>query len=117
MEDYVTALRRQQDFAHGSTRWHFFLVTGEYDDLIKARITQPGRPVGQFLEFENGAVWVKTWSEVIHGCESRLQFIQEKLRIEVSEAEIDERISSLKASLMRDENVGEREQTGYWPSR
>lgn len=113
LEDYVNALRGQPDFSHVSTRWNFFLVTGEYDDTIKTRITQPDRPVGHFLELDNAAVWVKTWSEVVRECESRLHFIQEKLRIEVSQDEIEQRISALKSALVKDESASEQAQTGY----
>ena len=74
-------------------------MTGEYDETIADRITQKGRPVGLFLEKDNSKVWVKTWSELIRDCESRLRFIQEKLRIEVSREEIEGRIAALKSSL------------------
>ena len=101
LEDYVNALHVQPDFSHTDTYWHFYLVTGDYDHSIVGRITQKDRPVGLFLEKENYRVWVKTWSEIIRECESRLQFIQEKLRIEVSGNEIEERIAILKTSMQR----------------
>jgi hypothetical protein len=65
LEDYVTALRTQPDFKHTSTTWSFYLVTGEYDDAIRDRITQKDRPAGLFLEKDNYRVWVKAWSEII----------------------------------------------------
>jgi len=99
LEDYVNALKGQPDFSHTATDWNFYLVTGEYDETIGDRITQKDRPVGLFLEKDNSKVWVKTWSELIRDCESRLRFIQEKLRIEVSREEIEGRIAALKSSL------------------
>ena len=99
LEDYVNALKGQPDFSHTATDWNFYIVTGEYDETIADRITQKGRPVGLFLEKDNSKVWVKTWSELIRDCESRLRFIQEKLRIEVSREEIEGRIAALKSSL------------------
>jgi hypothetical protein len=99
LEDYVKALKSQPDFARTDTYWNFYLVTGEYDPAISDRITQKDRPVGLFLENENSRVWVKTWSELIRECEGRLQFIQDKLRVEVSGEEIEQRIAVLRTSL------------------
>jgi hypothetical protein len=99
LEDCVKALKSQPDFARTDTYWNFYLVTGEYDPAISDRITQKDRPVGLFLENENSRVWVKTWSELIRECEGRLQFIQDKLRVEVSGEEIEQRIAVLRTSL------------------
>jgi uncharacterized small protein (DUF1192 family) len=46
-------------------------------------------------------VWVKSWSELIRECEARLDFVQEKLQIEVSAEEIEDRIALLKASILK----------------
>jgi hypothetical protein len=101
LEDYVSALKGQRDFAHTEIAWNFFLVTGVCDESISDRIKQKARPPGLFLETENSRVWVKTWAELILECEARLHFVQEKLRVEVSDAEIDTRISALRAAVAR----------------
>jgi hypothetical protein len=49
----------------------------------------------------NYKVWVKSWAEIIRDCESRLKFVQDTLRIEVSAEEIRSRIADLKSSVMR----------------
>ena len=103
LEDYVNAIRQQPDFRDTSTFWHFFLVTGEYDDYVRARITQTGRPHGILLQNEGSVVWIKTWSQVIRECEARLHFITQKLQIEVSDEQIEERIAQLKASILKEE--------------
>ena len=101
LEDYVNAILSQPDFINTSTFWNFYLITGEYDDVVKERVTQKERPVGLYLDKPNHKVWVKTWAELIWDCESRLDFVQEKLQIEVSVEEIAERIAQLKASILR----------------
>jgi hypothetical protein len=101
LEDYVTAMVSQPDFVNTSTFWNFYLITSEYDDIVRERITQKDRPVGLFLEKPNHRVWVKTWAELIRDCESRLDFIQEKLQIEVSDEEISERIAQLRVSILK----------------
>lgn len=96
VEDYVRALRGQPDFKHTETFWHFYLVTGDYHDDIADRITQANLPVGLAVEKENFKIWVKTWSEIIRECEGRLKFIQDQLKIDISDDEIERRISAMK---------------------
>jgi len=101
LEDYVRALIQQPDFSTTSTVWNFYLVTTEYDDYVKDRVTQTGRPIGLFLDKENHKVWVKTWAEIIRDCDGRLNFIQERLRVEVSAEEIEQKIALLKTSIVK----------------
>jgi hypothetical protein len=101
LEDYVNAIITQPDFVSTSTSWNFYLVTVKYDDVVKERITQTGRPIGLFLDKPNHKVWIKSWAELIRECEARLDFVQEKLQIQVSAEEIETRIVSLKASILR----------------
>lgn len=104
LEDYVTAMLSQPEFTTTSNSWNFFLITTEYDDAVKPRVTQKGRPVGLFLEGENHKVWIKTWGEIIRDAEARLHFIQDALRIEVKDEEIEQRISALKARYVKGED-------------
>lgn len=46
LEDYMNAIRDQPDFINTSTHWTFFLITGNYDDTVKERITQENRVNG-----------------------------------------------------------------------
>lgn len=101
VEDYVNAILAQPDFINTSTQWNFYLVTSEYDDVVRQRITQENRPRGLFIDMPNHKVWIKSWSELIRDCEARLKFVQDKLRIEVSAEEIEERIARLKASVLK----------------
>lgn len=103
LEDYVNAIRNQPDFLSTSTFWNFFLVTGEYADDVGERITQQGRPAGILIQKDTHVVWVKTWSQLIRECEARLHFIAEKLQIEVTDDQIEERIAQLKASILKEE--------------
>lgn len=101
LEDYVNALLAQPDFVNTSTFWNFYLVSGEYDSVVAERITQKDRPVGLFLDKPNHKVWVKSWAELIRESEGRLDFVQEKLQIQVTDAEIEDRISKLKSSILK----------------
>jgi hypothetical protein len=104
LEDYVNAILSQPEFVTTSNNWNFFLITSQYDETVKQRVTQKGRPLGLYLDGENHKVWVKTWGEVIRDGEARLHFIQDKLRIEVKDEEIEQRISELKSSYVKSES-------------
>lgn len=107
LEDYVNAIKAQPEYNDTSNTWTFFLVTGEYDETVKGRITQSGRPVGLFIEQGGVTVWVKTWAQVVRDCEARLHFIAEKLQVEVSGEEIERRIAQLKSSILKTASKGE----------
>lgn len=103
LENYVNAIRKQPDFGSTSTYWNFFLVTGEYEDDVGERISQQGRPQGVLIQKDTHVVWVKTWSQLIRECEARLHFIAEKLQVEVTDEQIEERIAQLKTSILRED--------------
>lgn len=108
LEDYVNAIMAQDDFQNTDTRWNFYLVTGKYDDTVRNRITQSDRPTGVLLEKDNMRAWVKTWGELIRECEGRLRFIQDRLKVEVSEEEIERRIESLRGSIVQSSQKAEQ---------
>ncbi|PPQ34614.1 Histidine kinase-, DNA gyrase B-, and HSP90-like ATPase [Rhodoblastus acidophilus] len=98
IEEYKNALIAQSDFNNTVTQWNFVLVTGDYDGVVKHRVTQKDWPVGLYQKGENVSIWVKTWAELIRECEARFDFVQEKLKVDVADKEIDERIAALKAA-------------------
>ncbi|NVD27018.1 ATP-binding protein [Parasphingorhabdus flavimaris] len=95
VEDYMNAIKDEDDFARTDTTWHFYLISGSHANEIDSRVNQKDRPQGLFLEGENYKVWVKTWSEIIRANEARLKFVQDQLKIEVSDSEIEARIQEL----------------------
>lgn len=68
---------------------------------MKERITQKERPIGLLIDKSDHKVWVKSWAELIREAESRMDFVQEKLQIQVSTDEIEERIAKLKSSILK----------------
>jgi hypothetical protein len=111
LEDYVTTILRQPDFVNTSTTWNFYLITSEYDDVVKERITQADWPPGLMMDKPHYKVWVKSWAEIIRDCENRLKFVQDTLRIEVSTEEIQTRIAKLKSSVLRAEGLDDNAPT------
>lgn len=101
VEDYLNAMRGQPDFLHTDTRWHFYLITSEYDGAVETRISQAGRARGIAQNGENYTLWVKTWAEILRESEARHKFIQDKLKVEVSDTDIEQRISALTQSVIK----------------
>ena len=101
VEDYVNAIREEPEFLHTDTSWNFYLVASEFEPEIESRIYQRDRPHGLFLNGDNFQFWIKTWAEVVRENEARLQFVQKKLQVEVSDSEIEERIRELQQLVVR----------------
>jgi hypothetical protein len=101
VEDYVNAIREEPEFLHTDTSWNFFLVASEFEPEIESRIYQKDRPHGLFLNGDNFQFWIKTWAEVVRENEARLQFVQQKLQVEVSDSEIEDRIKELQQLVIR----------------
>ena len=96
IEDYSTAIRSQPDYAHTNTNWVFVLVSGTIADDMISRVRQRDQPVGRWQDVDNQQIWVRTWADIIRECEGRLRFIDEKLKLEASDDEIDRRITALR---------------------
>lgn len=102
ISDYALALAGAPDFRHTDTRWNFFLVVGEYDDIVGQAITQEGREIGIAVRQPNYTVWVRCWGEILRECDARLQYIQDHLKVEVSDEEIASRLRALQTSFGRE---------------
>ena len=96
----------EPDFLNTSTFWNFYLVGSEYDDVVKERITQKERPVGLLIDKPSHKVWVKSWAELIRESEGRMDFVQERLQVQVSAEEIEDRIAKLKSSILKSDTDG-----------
>lgn len=57
--------------------------------------------IGVAQEGDNYVLWVKTWGEVLRESEARHQFIQDQLKIEVTDEQIDARIKDLAQSVIK----------------
>lgn len=101
VEDYVNAIRQEAEFTHTDTTWSFFLVASEFEPEIHSRIYQKDRPHGLFLYGDNFKFWIKTWAEVVRENEARLQFVQQKLQVEVTDEEIEQRIADLRQLVVK----------------
>jgi hypothetical protein len=101
VEDYVNAIKSEAEYLHTDTTWNFYLIATEFDPEIEGRIYQKDRPHGLFLFGDNFKFWIKTWAEIVRESDARLKFVQDKLRVEVSDTEIEARIAELRQIVLR----------------
>jgi hypothetical protein len=107
IEDYANTLINQPEYENTSTSWNFFLMTTGVKQDQMHRITQEGRPPGLFLDLGRAKVWVKRWGEVLRLAEARLKFVQDVLKVQVTDEEIDQRVAEVKSSLLRQRRSNE----------
>lgn len=86
-EDYAIAVAKDERFRDTKTTWHFWAVSNDMDDAAREKVTQSNRPFGLLLEKDSPRmyVWAMPWSRIIQGCQTRLQFYQEKLDYAVTD--------------------------------
>lgn len=68
---------------------------------MAARIRQSGRPAGIAQRGDNYTLWVKTWAEVLRESGARHQFIQDRLKVDVTDIRIEARIQELQKSVVK----------------
>ncbi len=86
---YALAVSSDERFKTvGGLRWHFWLVSNNYNDYSKNIIDGgPDRLRRLIFKKDNITVGIKTWGEIIEENKARLQFFQEHLQHNVSESE------------------------------
>lgn len=83
IKDYAFAIAEDQRFASHTTRWSFWVVSNELDAFAKRDTRQDGKPRGQLYGGDGIEIWVKPWGEIIDGCKSRMNFVQDHLQANV----------------------------------
>jgi hypothetical protein len=87
LEGYALAVMNDARFSRvPGVRWHFWLVSDDFDDLVGQRIKGGADPQRHLiLKTDQYSVGVKTWGEILDENNSRLQFIKDKLEHNASD--------------------------------
>lgn len=82
IEEYAAAVDSDDRFKRvPGVRWHFWLVSDDYDDYIARRIAGGPDPQRRLInKTDRIAIGIKTWGELLEENNARLQFIQEQLQ-------------------------------------
>jgi hypothetical protein len=81
VKSYAFAVAKDPRFRDVPARWVFWAISTDLDDFAALEINQRDRPRSMIHQSDDPSItiWVKTWSQVINDCRSRLQFFSEKL--------------------------------------
>lgn len=89
IEGYALAVEEDPRFNRvEGLRWHFWLISDEYNKEVEARIRNGPDPQRRLIQ--KGArvsVGVKTWGEILEENNARLQFVKEKLEHRVDDGQ------------------------------
>ena len=79
---YANAVANDERFRTvDGVRWHFWVVSNDYDDYTRAEIEGGPDPERRLVQRrDNFSVGVKTWGELIEENRARLQFFEEHLQ-------------------------------------
>lgn len=79
---YAMAVSKDERFnTVKGVRWHFWVLSNDYDDFARADIEGGPDPARQLIHRkDNISVGIKTWGELIEENRARLQFFQEQLQ-------------------------------------
>ncbi len=82
IETYAHAVASDERFRGLNTRWHFWVISNELDEIAKGKAAQKDRPPGLVSLIDNGniAIWVKSWAQVLADAGARMRFVQNELR-------------------------------------
>jgi hypothetical protein len=81
IKSYAFAIRDDERFRGVPARWTFWLVANDMDDFATHEVHLPGRPEGVLWESPDlrSRIWVKTWAQILHDCNTRLKIFQKEL--------------------------------------
>jgi hypothetical protein len=81
IKDYAIAVARDPRFHRvDGVKWHFWLVSDEYDEFVATEIDSGPDPKRRLVnKGANFSIGIKTWGEILDENNARLQFIKEKL--------------------------------------
>jgi hypothetical protein len=89
IKDYALSVARDPRYHRvAGVRWHFWLVSDEYDDFVQSEIASGPDPERRLVNRSaNVSIGVKTWGEILDENNARLQFVKEALEHNADEGQ------------------------------
>ena len=87
LRSYAKATVHDERFQRSQTVWTFVAVSNELSEEVEELARQPGRTNGIVFEDPDHryVIYARRWSEIIEDARSRLQFVKEKLNVELTD--------------------------------
>jgi hypothetical protein len=89
IKDYALSVARDARFHRvDGVRWHFWLISDEYDEFVASEIESGPDPLRRLINRgANFSIGIKTWGEILDENNARLQFVKEKLEHRADEGQ------------------------------
>ncbi|HMH31607.1 MAG TPA: ATP-binding protein [Puia sp.] len=87
IESYAAKVASDRRFPKGKTRWKFILITKDIKSELSPYLKQTDRRYGHISQLDNCDVFILTWGDIISDAKIRLEFIKDKLNINLQENE------------------------------
>jgi hypothetical protein len=81
IRSYAFAVADDERFREVPAKWVFWAVAADLDPIVARSAAQKDRPRGMLFQDDEQriTIWVKTWSQIIHDCKTRMRFFAERL--------------------------------------
>lgn len=86
IESYALAVAKDERFRGVDAKWHFWIISNDYDDYADIKLSAEGNKEGVLFRFTKNmdvTVWLKTWSQLLQENNHRLRFIRDKLNYNI----------------------------------
>lgn len=79
---YAEAIRTDERFRDVRTKWDFWAVSNDIDEMVRTQTRQKGLERGVFSQPDTGEyrIWAKSWGQIIQEAEARHKYLAETLR-------------------------------------
>ncbi|MCB2262569.1 MAG: ATP-binding protein [Candidatus Thiosymbion ectosymbiont of Robbea hypermnestra] len=108
IESYALAVAKDERFRGVDTKWHFWIISNDYDEYADIKLNAEGNKEGVLFRFTKDmdvTVWLKTWSQLLRENDHRLRFIRDKLNYNINS---EQALRYLKKTYVQYiENIGE----------
>ena len=112
IESYALTVAKDERFRGVNTKWHFLILSNDYDDYADIKLNAQGNRNGVLFRFTKNmdvTVWLKTWAELLRENNHRLRFIRDKLNYNIDSAQALRNLKKTYAEYIGDIKVKEDE--------
>lgn len=79
VRSYAFAIQEDERFRNIKARWEFWVVSNDLTPFAKEEVSSSDRPYGMLHRKDGSQIWVRTWSEILNDCRTRLQLFEKEL--------------------------------------
>jgi hypothetical protein len=79
VRSYAFAVQADERFRNIKARWEFWVVSNDLMPFAKEEVSSSDRPYGMLHRKDGLQIWVRTWSEILNDCRTRLQLFEKEL--------------------------------------